>query len=129
MTLRAIQAAPGTLPSANDPSWLARFLASLAREDLSPATLRGYRYDLRHFLRWHQGLQDGPFEPGRLAEYDLITYRQEMIAAGAVQRRSIVAWRRCADSAAGCIAVACLPLTSSTTFGRCVWCATASRSV
>jgi site-specific recombinase XerD len=97
MTLRAIQAAPGALPPANDPSWLARFLASLAREDLSPATLRGYRYDLRHFLRWHQGLQDGPFEPGRLAEYDLITYRQQMIAAGrrpATINRRLEALRR-----------------------------------
>ena len=97
MTLRAIQAAPRTLPLANDPSWLARFLASLAREDLSPATLRGYRYDLRHFLRWHQHLQDGPFEPGRLAEYDLIAYRQQMIAAGhrpATINRRLEALRR-----------------------------------
>ena len=29
---------------------MAPFLASLARDDLAPATLRGYRYDLRHFL-------------------------------------------------------------------------------
>jgi hypothetical protein len=32
---------------------MAPFLDSLAREDLAPATLRGYRYDLRHFLGWH----------------------------------------------------------------------------
>ena len=41
------------------------------RRYLSPATLRGYRYDLRHFSRWYQGLQDAPFEPGRLAGYEL----------------------------------------------------------
>jgi hypothetical protein len=29
---------------------MAQFLAELARADLSPATVRGYRYDLRHFL-------------------------------------------------------------------------------
>jgi hypothetical protein len=33
---------------------MAPFLASLARDDLAPATLRGYRYDLRHFLTWHR---------------------------------------------------------------------------
>ena len=31
---------------------MAAFLASLARDDLAPATLRGYRYDLRHFVAW-----------------------------------------------------------------------------
>ncbi len=31
---------------------MAPFLASLAHDDLAPATLRGYRYDLRHFLVW-----------------------------------------------------------------------------
>ena len=33
-------------------------LASLAKDDLAPATLRGYRYDLQHFLAWHQSVQD-----------------------------------------------------------------------
>src|SRR3954462_2186364 len=28
------------------------FIESLGRADLSPATCRGYRYDLRHFLGW-----------------------------------------------------------------------------
>ncbi len=32
---------------------MAAFLASLAHDDLAPATLRGYRHDLRHFLAWH----------------------------------------------------------------------------
>jgi hypothetical protein len=54
MTLRAIQAVPAAPPEVSDPSWLVQFLASLAREDLSPATLRGYRYDLSHFLHWYQ---------------------------------------------------------------------------
>jgi hypothetical protein len=46
MTLRAIQTAEAI---AAEPGWMASFLASLARDDLAPATLRGYRYDLRHF--------------------------------------------------------------------------------
>lgn len=95
--MRAIQARSGTPPEPGDPSWLTRFLASLAREDLSPATLRGYRYDLRHFLRWHQGVTETPFAPDRLAEYDVITYRQHMIAAGrrpATINRRLEALRR-----------------------------------
>jgi site-specific recombinase XerD len=95
--LRAIQARSGTPPEPGDPSWLTRFLASLAREDLSPATLRGYRYDLRHFLRWHRGVTEAPFAPDRLAEYDLIAYRQHMIAAGrrpATINRRLEALRR-----------------------------------
>jgi site-specific recombinase XerD len=66
-------------------------------EDLSPATLRGYRYDLGHFLRWHQGLQGAPFKPEQLAGYDLIAYRQQMIAAGrspATINRRLEALRR-----------------------------------
>ncbi|MDQ2762643.1 MAG: tyrosine-type recombinase/integrase, partial [Pseudomonadota bacterium] len=58
------------------------FLASLARDDLAPATLRGYRYDLRHFLAWHRTVQDSPFTIEGLAEYELIAYRQHMVAAG-----------------------------------------------
>ena len=34
------------------------FIASLRREDLAAATvMRGYRYDLRHFLAWHEAVQ------------------------------------------------------------------------
>ena len=55
---------------------------SLAREDLAPATLRGYRYDLRHFLVWHATVQPDAFALDRLAEFELIAYRQHMVAAG-----------------------------------------------
>ena len=50
VTLRAIQATSAPPPPASDPAWMALFPDSLAREDPAPATLRGYRYDLRHFL-------------------------------------------------------------------------------
>lgn len=79
MTLRAIQAVEAI---AAEPDWMAPFLASLARDDLASATLRGYRYDLRHFLNWHQRVQDGTFAIKSLAEYELIAYRQHMVAAG-----------------------------------------------
>src|SRR5947208_8294532 len=80
MTSRAIPAAPITAPA--EPGWMTTFLASLARDDLAPATLRGYRYDLRHFLAWHRTIQDTPFTIEGLAEYELIAYRQHMVAAG-----------------------------------------------
>src|ERR1700693_4723678 len=65
-----------------DPACMLPFLDSLAREDLAPATLRGYRYDLRHFLAWHTTVQSGAFALDRLAEFELIAYRQHIVAAG-----------------------------------------------
>ena len=79
MTLRAIQAAPAQRLPVGDPAWMVPFLDSLAREDLAPATLRGYRYDLRHFLAWHATVQPDAFALDRLAEFELIAYRQHMI--------------------------------------------------
>jgi site-specific recombinase XerD len=73
------------------------FLASLAHDDLAPATLRGYRYDLRHFVAWHRTVQDSPFTIEGLAEYELIAYRQHMVAAGrrpATVNRRLDALRR-----------------------------------
>jgi integrase/recombinase XerC len=94
MTLRAIQAAETI---AAEPGWMASFLASLAHDDLAPATLRGYRYDLRHFLAWHRTVQESPFVIEKLAEYELIAYRQHMVAAGrrpATVNRRLDALRR-----------------------------------
>src|SRR5271154_5903923 len=97
MTLRAIHTAEGVLPA--EPGWMTPFLASLARDDLAPATLRGYRYDLQHFLAWHQSVQDGAFAIEHLAEYELIAYRQYMVAAGrrptTVNRRLAALRRLC----------------------------------
>ena len=53
---------------------MARFLDSLRREDLAAATVQGYRYDLRHFLAWHQ-TEGGAVAALRLTELDLIAYR------------------------------------------------------
>jgi integrase/recombinase XerC len=76
---------------------MAAFLASLAKDDLAPATLRGYRYDLQHFLAWHQSVQEGPFTVEGLAGYDLIAYRQHMVISGrrpATVNRRLDALRR-----------------------------------
>ncbi|MFL5281134.1 MAG: tyrosine-type recombinase/integrase [Rhodopila sp.] len=92
--MRAIQTAKAI---AAEPDWMVSFLASLAHDDLAPVTLRGYRYDLHHFLAWHRTVQDGPFTIEGLAEYELIAYRQHMVAAGrrpATVNRRLDALRR-----------------------------------
>jgi len=76
---------------------MAAFLASLARDDLAPATLRGYRYDLRHFVAWHRTVHDGPFVLEGLAGHELTAYRQHMVAGGlrpATVNRRLDALRR-----------------------------------
>ena len=60
------------------PAWLQTFLDRLAADDLSAATRRGYRYDLRQFIAWYTGLNSAPPELVRLTEHDLITWRQHM---------------------------------------------------
>ncbi len=107
MTLRAIHAAPVNVSS--EPSWMAAFLAGLARDDLAPATLRGYRYDLRHFVAWHHTVHDGPFVLEKLAGYELIAYRQHMVADGlrpATVNRRLDALRRLCRWARGTGALA-----------------------
>jgi site-specific recombinase XerD len=106
MTLRAIQAAEA---ASAEPSWMMPFLASLARDDLAPATLRGYRYDLRHFVSWHQTVEDSAFALENLAEFELIAYRQHMVAAGrrpATVNRRLDALRRLCRWARGTGALA-----------------------
>ena len=64
-----------TAPAIDEPPWLISFMESLGRADLSPATCRGYRYDLRHFLGWRATSQPEPLEVATLTEVDLVTYR------------------------------------------------------
>lgn len=88
---------------------MAPFLASLARDDLAPATLRGYRYDLRHFVAWHRTVQDIAFASEDLADHELIAYRQHMVAAGrrpATVNRRLDALRRLGRWARGTGALA-----------------------
>jgi integrase/recombinase XerC len=78
---------------------MAAFLLSLERDDLAPATVRGYRYDLLHFFAWRRTVQEGAFVIQDLAEHDLIAYRQHMVAAGrrpaAINRRLEALRRLC----------------------------------
>ena len=79
MTLRAIQQRRGRCPLANDPSWLARFLASLAREDLSPATLRGYGTISATFCAGIRACRTGRSSLAGSPSTNLIAYRQQMV--------------------------------------------------
>jgi site-specific recombinase XerD len=78
LTLRAIHT---IRLSVDEPEWMTAFFASLARDDLAPATLRGYRYDLYRFLDWRRGVVEDAFVISDLAEYDLVAWRRHMIAA------------------------------------------------
>jgi site-specific recombinase XerD len=60
-------------------SWLPSFLSNLQREDLSPATVRGYRYDLAHFHNWFTALTGSKNQLNKLTAFDLISYRQHLI--------------------------------------------------
>ena len=71
------------------PTWLQTFLDRLAADDLSAATRRGYRYDLRHFIAWYTSLHDAAPELARLTEHDLITWRQHMMTQGGLKAASI----------------------------------------
>ncbi|MBV8894392.1 MAG: site-specific integrase [Acidobacteria bacterium] len=71
------------------PAWLQAFLDRLAADDLSAATRRGYRYDLRQFIAWYTSLNNAPPELARLTEHDLITWRQHMMTQGGLKAASI----------------------------------------
>lgn len=83
--LRTIRAAKP--PSA--PNWLADFLADLRTEDLSSATIRGYRYDLEQFLRWLVEAKGTPPRLEKLTAIDLITYRQFLINVKALKPATV----------------------------------------
>jgi site-specific recombinase XerD len=68
--------------------WLADFLSQLQRDDLAPATVRGYRYDLRHFLRWFNHVK-GPARFEKLSALDLINYRQHLIKIEALRTATV----------------------------------------
>ncbi len=59
--------------------WLADFLNQLQRDDLAPATVRGYRYDLHQFLRWFNRAKGPPVRLEKLSALDLINYRQHLV--------------------------------------------------
>jgi site-specific recombinase XerD len=72
---RTIQPARPTSPT----HWIVAFLDRLRREDLSPVTVRGYRYDLRQFFEWWQLGNGRDTRVEQLSSLDLIRYRQYLV--------------------------------------------------
>jgi site-specific recombinase XerD len=83
--LRTIQR---TRPRANE-RWLPAFLDRLRRDDLSPTTVRGYHYDLAHFLDWFGQAKGAPFRLEKLTPFDLIHYRQHLLNVQALKPATI----------------------------------------
>jgi len=84
MTLRTTP--PG---EANSPDrWLADFVGRLRRDDLAPATVRGYRYDLNQFVRWFSRAK-GSARFEKLSILDLINYRQHLVNIEALKPATI----------------------------------------
>jgi integrase/recombinase XerC len=73
--LRKIQSAPKNFEA----DWLSDFITSLREEDLSPATVRGYCYDLDRFFQWIKAAKGTSGRLEKLTTMDLINYRQYLI--------------------------------------------------
>jgi len=74
---------------ANSPDrWLADFVGRLRRDDLAPATVRGYRYDLNQFVRWFSRAK-GSARFEKLSILDLINYRQHLVNIEALKPATI----------------------------------------
>jgi site-specific recombinase XerD len=69
--------------------WLADFVGRLRRDDLAPATVRGYRYDLEQFLRWFSRVKDSSSRLEKLSILDLINYRQHLVNVAALKPATV----------------------------------------
>jgi hypothetical protein len=94
LTLREIP--PRPLKSRDHP-WVAAFLKALAREDLAPVTVRGYRSDLGLFAAWYDGYPLEKLTASDLAQFRHYLSRERAMKPASVNRNS----KRCAASAAG----------------------------
>src|SRR5512146_2400391 len=81
LSLREI---PPSHPKSGDHPWLAAFLKALAREDVAPVTVRGYRSDLGLFAAWYEG---HPIE--KLTASDLAHFRQYLSRDRALKPASV----------------------------------------
>jgi integrase/recombinase XerC len=69
--------------------WLADFVGRLRRDDLAPATVRGYRYDLEQFLRWFSQAKASASRLEKLSILDLINYRQHLVNVEALKATTV----------------------------------------
>jgi Phage integrase, N-terminal SAM-like domain len=69
--------------------WLAGFVCRLRRDDLAPATVRGYCYDLQQFLRWFSQAKGSSSRLEKLSILDLINYRQHLVNVEALKAATV----------------------------------------
>jgi hypothetical protein len=69
--------------------WFADFVGRLRRDDLAPATVRGYRYDLQQFLRWFSRAKGSSSRLEKLSILDLINYRQHLVSVEALKAATV----------------------------------------
>ena len=73
ITLRTTQPAERNSPD----RWLADLVSHLRRDDLAHATVHGYRYDLKQFLRWFSQVKGSSSRLECRAERVSLTNRRE----------------------------------------------------
>lgn len=73
-----LRTTPPFLPNTGK-DWIEEFAAGLAREDLSPKTILGYRQDLKGFVQWLQAVRGTETDLSQLSSIDLIQYRQHLL--------------------------------------------------
>ena len=70
---------------------LSGFRAELERQDLSPATVRGYVNDVELFARWYTDAYGEQFDPARIVQREIVEYRAwlqgQSAAAETINRR------------------------------------------
>jgi len=68
---------------------LKQFEQHLIAMDLSPATVRGYLYDLNHFETWLIDTSDSGLSLTSVVAVDIAAYRQQMIEADRMKAASV----------------------------------------
>ncbi|MGH9435979.1 MAG: tyrosine-type recombinase/integrase [Terriglobia bacterium] len=67
--------------------WVAAFLKALAREDLAPVTVRGYRSDLSQFAAWYDGHPLEKLTASGLAHFRHYLSRERAMKPASVNRK------------------------------------------
>lgn len=69
--------------------WLRKFHDWLIREDLSPVTVRGYLYDLKHFCSWLMEIHGDEPALDKLLTIDVAAYRQYLVDVKRMKASSV----------------------------------------
>ena len=65
--------------------WIKDFLKDIKSENLSPATIRGYYYDLNHFRNWQIETHGKELSIEKISEVDLAAYRHSLVSLEAMK--------------------------------------------